>query len=233
MIPWRELCAQEVNASDYPTRTETLLLYEPDRTFLQSIVEWILPRSVSDVAAMKDFIRWEGFQSFRHDSGDRRAVDLIFQKGLYIAGGDIDRALFMCFFGTMDHAKFGVRIPLLGCVAWIPLTTESEENFQTRHRHLPSRIYPESQGGTYGDKDKLQHFFGSAFLIYLSGSGTYTNIMGDWMEKLEQRYVVDGVDDPRDHRANRQGAQFGKMLFAGMNVLPCDVLVDSDEKQEN
>ncbi len=208
------------------------MLYEPDCSILRSVAEWILPESVSGILAMKEFIRWDAFQSFRRDSGDRQAVDLIFQKGLQIARGDIDAALFLCFVGTTDHAKVGVHMPLFGFVVVIPLTTESDQYFQKRLDHMPSHFYPDSPKWKSGDKDKLQHFFGSAFLAYLTGSGAYTKTLGDWTEVLEQRYIVDGLDDPRDRRANNQGVQFGKMLFDGMKVLPSDVLVDSVKIRE-
>ncbi len=230
----KELDAQDVHTNDHLICAESLLLYEPDRTLLQSIFEWILPESVNGIAAMKEFIRWDVFQTFRLYSGDLKAVDLIFQKGLRIARGDIDMALFICFVGTIDHAKIGIRVPLLGLTLYVPLTTESEQNFQKRHHHLPSHFYSDSPAGTYGDRDKLQHFFGSAYLAYMSGSGTYTYTLGTWIERLEQKYIVDGADDPRDRRANLQGVLFGKMLLKGKDVLPGNVLNDSgDYKKES
>ncbi len=231
-LPWKELCAQEIYIPVCPTRIDSLLVYKPDRSFLRTVAEWLLPESVTGILAMKEFIRWEEFQSFRRDSGDLKTIDLIYQKGLQIAGGDIDLALFLCFIGTMDHVKIGVRVPLLGFVIFVPLTTESDRDFQIRHNCLPSHFYPDSPRGRYGDKDKLQHFFGSAFMAYLSGSRTYSRTLTNWSEVLEERYVVDGLDDPRDRRANRQGIQFGKLLFAGIKILPSDVLVDSVKIQE-
>jgi hypothetical protein len=230
----KELGAQEVQTGDCPRRIESLLLFDPDRTLLQSITEWILPESVNGITAMKEFIRWDVFQTFRLDSGDLKAVDLIFQKGLRISGGDIDMALFICFVGTIDHAKIGIRVPLLGLTLYVPLTTESGQNFQKRYHHLPSHFYSDSPAGTYGDRDKLQHFFGSAYLAYMSGSGAYTRILGIWIEILEQKYIVDGADDPRDRRANLQGVLFGKMLLKGKDILPGNVLNDSgDHKNES
>lgn len=231
-IPSNGLHAQESQIPEYLTRTDSLLIYEPDRSFLQSAVGLILPESVNGVLAMRDFIRSDAFQAFRSDSGDRRAVDLIYQKGLHIARGDNDISLFICFVGTMDHPKVGIRIPLFGFVIFLPLTTESDQNFQKRHSHLPAHFYRDSPAGKYGDKDKLQHFFGSALMTYLSGSGTYADIIGGWTEVLEQRYIVDGLDDPRDRRANRQGVRFGKMLLAKMKVLPSEVLIESGKVQE-
>jgi hypothetical protein len=187
---------------------------------------------VNGIAAMKEFIRWDAFQTFRLDSGDLKAVDLIFKEGLCIAGGDIDMALFICFVGTTDHAKFGIRVPLLGLTLYVPLTTESEQKFQTRLHNLPSHFYSDGPIGTYGDGDKLQHFFGSAYLAYMSGSGSCTYKLGTLIEILEQKYIVDGVDDLRDRRANMQGVLFGKILSKGKTILPGDVLNDSGEHKK-
>jgi hypothetical protein len=228
----KELGAQQCQTGDCSRRMDSLLSSEPERTVLESITGWILPEYVNGWLSMKDFIRGDGFQTFRLDSGDLKAVNLIFLKGVRIAGGDIDLALFICFIGTMDHAQFGIRVPLIGGILTLPLTTESDQNFHKRHHHLPSHFYPDSPSGAYGDRDKLQHFFGSAYIAYASGSGSFTNVLSSWIEILEQKYVVEGTDDPRDRRANRQGTSFGKMLFDGKDILPGDVLVGPDHDKK-
>lgn len=201
---------------------DSLLAEGPSGSVVQRIVRWMLPEWVEGSLDMKEFIRGAAFESYRREFGDRSAVDLIFRKSLREADGDIDDALVICLFGAMDHYEFGIRIPLFGFVVTIPLTTESKEEFRIRLSHLPSRLTTDTP--PEGDKDKLQHFFGSALLAYGTGSRSWAVAVGNIMETTEQKYVVGGMDDPRDRRANAQGVEFGKLLLAGKQLLPSECM---------
>jgi len=120
----------------------------------------------------------------------------------------------------MDHREFGVRLPLFGPVLWFPLTSEFADTFRARLDALPSRLYADTPGGRAGDRDKLQHFFGSAFLTVLFESADAADRVGQFIEIGEDMFVVGGVNDPRDMRANRQGQAFGTRLLAGEDACP-------------
>ena len=109
----------------------------------------------------------------------------------------------------------------------MPLTFEEDSMFAARVNNLPSHVYADTQAGAAGDKDKLQHFFGSAYLAFASESPGLTRTTGDFIEWLESKIVVGGADDPRDKRANRQGKSFGRDLLVVKTLLPSDYLTFS------
>ncbi|HLP14916.1 MAG TPA: hypothetical protein VK470_01585 [Bacteroidota bacterium] len=186
-------------------------------------LSFLLPPLIADQIQLKRYIRDPRFRALRALCSDTTAADAIFLRALEIADGDIRHALLVAMFGTMDHYRLGLRIPLLG-VLNIPLTTESDSTFRVRHRNLPGRILPDSAGLRGGDKDKLQHFFGSAFLTYFTNSRSFANLIGNFIETGEESFVVGGANDDRDKYANHLGQEFGLRLLDGEDVVPSDVL---------
>ncbi len=86
--------------------------------------------------------------------------------------------------------------------------------------HCPLTIFPDSPPDEFGDKDKLQHFFGSAFLAYLFGSSAPAERVGDFIEWGEDAFVVDGSYDLRDLEANGRGRRFAARLREDREALP-------------
>jgi hypothetical protein len=107
---------------------------------------------------------------------------------------------------------------VLGPVLWFPLSSEFPEEFDARLAALPRRVYADSPPG--GDRDKLQHFFGSAYAALLTESEESAALMGEFVEWGEERFVVEGTADPRDARANAQGRSFGNALLLDPLLLP-------------
>jgi hypothetical protein len=132
-------------------------------------------------------------------------------------------ALLIATLATFDHFRLGVILPLFGAIP-IPLTLESRGEYKERFAHLPRRILPDSIGRNKRDRDKLQHFFGSAFLTYVFNSKSAARSLGDFVEWGEPRFIVGGDYDERDKYANRLGQEFGMRLLDGDEVLPSDVL---------
>jgi hypothetical protein len=122
----------------------------------------------------------------------------------------------------MDHRRVGVSVSGLGPLLWLPLTAEFEEDFEARIARLPSALYPDSPPGPAGDRDKLQHFFGSAFLTFFSESVETADEAGRFVEWGEGAFIVDGMSDDRDLRADRHGQDFGLRLRADPSALPSE-----------
>jgi hypothetical protein len=197
-------------------------LDDGDFNFGETLLTLIFPRGVKDTWRLKRYIRSEKFGFVKSSLGDARAIDAIFGRALEISHGDISEALFISTFATMEHKKVGVRLPVIKLLVYFPLTTENDSVFRYRVSQLPSHFYVDSPPGEYGDKDKLQHFFGSAFLAYSSRSRGFANFIGDFVEWGESEYIVDGADDPRDRRANHEGQEFGLALGDGISALPSE-----------
>jgi hypothetical protein len=182
------------------------------------------PKIIQDGVRLKEYICSDEFADSRRQDGDARAVDAIFDHALTLAWGNIYEALFISFVATMDHRRFGVKLPVVGALLWAPLTSEFPDEFRTRVGALPSRLYVDTPPDVAGDRDKLQHFFGSAFLAYTFESRDVAERFGFFVEWGEDRFIVDGVFDERDFRANMQGEEFGVKLLNDGSVRPSEFL---------
>jgi hypothetical protein len=186
--------------------------------------QYFLPAVFRDESALKKYIRDPRFQQLRRTCSDTLAVDAIFARAYDIADGTMSHALLVAALATFDHFRIGVKVPLLGAV-YLPLTiVESRKEFADRYVHLPRHVLPDSVGQRKRDRDKLQHFFGSAYLTYIFNSKAVANFFGDFIEWGEPLFIVGGDYDERDKFANRLGQEFGMRLLDGEEVMPSDVL---------
>ena len=199
-------------------------LDDGDFNFWESMLTLFFPRGVKDTWRLKRYIRSERFSSVRGRAGDLRAVDAILRRALEISHGDVSEALFICTFASMEHRMVGIRLPLIRLPVYFPLTSESDSVFRVRVSQLPSHFYADSPREEYGDRDKLQHFFGSAFIAYSFHSRPLANFVGDFIEWGEEELIIEGVSDPRDRRANHQGQELGFALAERPDVNPSDFL---------
>lgn len=182
----------------------------------------LVPKFVADAFRLKEFVRSEEFAAARVSAGDPGAVDALFVRARELSWGNLYEALLISAVATLDHRRVGVDLPLL--VLWFPLTSEFEEDFHSRIQALPSRLYADTPDTPAGDRDKLQHFFGSAFLAALSESPDAAERVGEFVEWGEERFIVGGAADERDARANRQGREFGVRVIEGGEARPSQFL---------
>ncbi len=184
----------------------------------------ILPKIIQDVFQLREYIVDGEFSAFRKAHGDVVAVDAIFDKAMRLSLNNTYEALFISLVATMEHRRVDIRIPVIRITIPLPLTSESAGEFQHRVSCLPSRLYTDSPTGEHGDKDKLQHFFGSAFATYVSESEESAEAVGGFIEAKESRYVPGEVVDTRDLRTNKQGQAFGLALLAGLHAWPSEFI---------
>jgi len=182
----------------------------------------LFPKIFQDATLLKEFVRSEELSLLREERGDLAAVDAIYRRAVRLCWYNRGEALFLSCFATMDHMRFGVRVPMVGLVLWFTLTSEDRETARARIDSLPRHLYPDTPENRFGDRDKLQHFFGSAFLSYTFESGAASDRVGQSVEWGEELFVVDGVNDPRDVRANREGQEFGLRLLDEPAALPSE-----------
>ena len=197
--------------------------------FLSDIVT---PQIVVDTKQIRAYVRDARFRELTHRCGDLRAIDGIYLKALKIADHNIGRALFLSMMAVLEHQKIDIKMPIVSSVP-LPLTFEEDSLFKARIRNLPSRVYPDTPKGEEGDRDKLQHFFASAYLSYASESSDITRTTGNLVEWGEAKFVVGGADDRRDKRANKHGESFGRDLLSVKTLLPSDYLTLPYEDSEN
>ena len=205
---------QEQTGSD-STRNENIL-----QSIVRFIAPLILPKIVQDVHLLREHIRSEEFSRLRLQHGDPAAVDEIFAKARELSWDNLYEALLISFVATIDHRRVGIQTPLIGPLFWFPLTSEFEDEFQDRMRALPRNLYTDTPKGKAGDRDKLQHFFGSAFVAFTFESKEAAERMGDAIELGEASFIVDGARDERDRRANSHGQAFGLSLLQRTDARP-------------
>ena len=217
--------AQALDHSFQPRRADSLCNSEysaDDSSFISFL--YFLPPVLRDESSLKRYIRDPRFQQLRRSCSDTLAVDAIFARAFEIADGAVGHALLVATLATFDHFRLGIKIPLVGPL-YLPLTVvESRKEFSDRTMHLPKRVLPDSLGRLRRDRDKLQHFFGSAYLTYVFNSRSIANFFGDFVEWGEPLFVVGGDYDDRDKYANHLGQEFGMRLLDGEEVMPSDVL---------
>lgn len=184
----------------------------------------LLPKIMADTWSLRAYVRSDEFHAVRVRWGDRYAVDAIFDHAVRLCWNNRALALLLSCMATMDHRRVGVELPLIGALVWLPLTSEFEEEFRERVHRLPCKIYPDTGPGGC-DRDKLQHFFGSAFLAFITESREAAQRVGDFVEWGEERFVVDGATEALDIRANHQGQMFGLALLNDPDCRPSAFLV--------
>ncbi len=211
-------------AQEHPESSDAPLSWDfPEEQGASWFGDLVTPRSLRDARRIRDYVRDPRFELLRGRDGDLRAVDAIYLRALHIAEYDIGQALFLSFLAALEHRTIPLRMPLVGVVD-LPLTFEQEELFRLRVQQLPRALYPDSPPGDHGDRDKLQHFFGSAVVAFATESPEGARAAGDLIEWGEEAMVVGGVDDPRDRRSNLQGEMFGHDLLYIKTMLPSDYL---------
>ncbi len=189
-----------------------------DPSPLSCLLTWFPPLILQHDGELKQFLQSRTFRQIRRQMGDRRAVDALFVRAMSLTNNNTAMALFLSMVASLEHRMVGLKMPLFQL--YLPLCEESEEEFQRRVAHLPSRLYDDSPADPEGDRDKLQHFFGSAFVTYLCESRGSADRVGEFVERGEEAFIVDGVNDNRDRRANRDGQRFGEALLSNNRIYP-------------
>ena len=217
------MAGQAMAQEQYP-----VAVFEPPDAIPEALsffAPFFLPKILQDEYRLKEYICGQEFAQFRRVYGDGQAVDAIFNRALHLCWNNTGEALLICLLSTMDHRSFGVTLPLAGDLIWVPLTSEFPDEFQRRISALPRKLYPDTPPGNAGDRDKLQHFFGAAYVALLAESAETAERTGEFVEWGEEEFIVGGVNDVRDLRADRQGGRFGLGLMSDIGLRPSSFLV--------
>jgi hypothetical protein len=207
-------------SSSSQTESQNPTFGDSMKELISFFAPFVFPKVIQDGYQLKEYIRNEEFASIRSQRGDLNAVDAIFSEAMRLSWNNVYEALLISLVATMDHSKFGVKLPVVGPLLWFPLTSEFEEDFRERVAALPRLLYSDSPDKAIGDRDKLQHFFGSAFLTYALESRDGAQRVGEFIEWGEDKVIVDGALDERDFRANNHGQEFGLALLNDKGMKP-------------
>lgn len=173
---------------------------------------------ISDYIASQEFIELKAAHT------DLQLVDSIYVKALHFFEGDYSETFLCLTFATLpfEHIKF--RLPIFGSQVNIPLPSPGKNKFEARTKNLPKYLFIDSPQNSFGDKDKLAHFFGNAFLSYNFGWFNFSKFMGIFVEKVEDGFFIEGQYDIKDLVINNYGEVFGKAVKNKTGIKPSNIL---------
>ena len=174
---------------------------------------------------ISDYIASEGFIHLRNEIGDVSAADSIFIIATSFTNGNISDALLALMFATVPYREVPIQIPLINSIVNYPLTSAEEEIFLKKNENLPRYLFFDTPQNNYGDKDKLAHFFGSAFLSYESHLFDMGKLIGYFVEAFEESFKVQSSVDIRDLDVNDFGRLFGTLLKENKELLPSQIFL--------
>jgi hypothetical protein len=187
-----------------------------DPSPLSCLITLLPPFFIQHDLELKAFVRSKTFRRIRRRYGDLRAADAVFVRAMQLTDNNTAIALLLSSVASFDHQLIELKVPVLAL--FFPLSNESDQEFDRRISNLPTKLYPD--GPPSGDRDKLQHFFGSAFIAFVFESAPSADRVGEFVEQEEDQWIVGGANDDRDRRTNRQGQQFGLALLDNNRQYP-------------
>lgn len=172
-----------------------------------------------------EYIASEKFIKLRSEIGDVAAVDSIYIDAVNYSNGNISEALLALMLATVPYREVPVQIPIVNSIIYYPLTSADQETFLKKNNNLPRYLFFDSPQNDYGDKDKLAHFFGSAFLSYESNIFDIGKLIGYFVEAFEESFKVQSSVDLRDLDVNEYGRLFGNLLKENKQLLPSQIFL--------
>ena len=171
------------------------------------------------------YIASDYFLNLKITNPDIVLVDSIYLRALKFTNNDYSEALLALTFTTIPYKEIPIEGPIFKTLMYFPLTSDDDSIFVLKNKNLPKYLYYDSPKSDYGDKDKLAHFFGNAFLSYSITIFDLANGFGYFVESFEEDFKVQSKIDYRDLEVNINGYLFGKILLENKNVLPSEIIL--------
>lgn len=174
---------------------------------------------------MSAFIASDYFKDLSKTNNDLALADTLYLRILKYENYNYSEALFDLTFTVVPYNKVRIKIPLIKSVVTYRLPSSPEEIYLKKNDNLPKRFFFDTPMDDYGDKDKLAHFFGSAFISYAQNIFDFGNLIGYFVEVFEEDFEVQNSIDQRDLQTNNLGNIFGEMLKENKDILPSQVMI--------
>jgi hypothetical protein len=174
---------------------------------------------------LSEFISSEYFKNLSNEVNDLSLADTLFNLAVEYRNYDYSEALFSLTLATVPYKKVPIQLPLIRTIVQYPLTSVNDSVFLLKNKNLPKYLFFDTPQNNYGDKDKLAHFFGSAFLAYNSSIFDLGDLIGYFVESFEEEFKVQSVIDDRDMMANKLGYIFGTFLKKNKNIQPSNAFL--------
>ena len=174
---------------------------------------------------LSEFIASDYFLELKKDNNDLALVDSIYFRAIKFYNYDYQEALLAITFTTIPYRRVPLVIPILKSRLYYPLISADDSISSLKNKNLPKQLFYDTPTDKGGDKDKLAHFFGNAFLGYGENILNLADVFGYFVEVFEEDFKVDSKVDFRDIDVNWYGVLFGDMLEINKKVLPSQVMV--------
>ena len=174
---------------------------------------------------ISSYIASEDFKHMKNEVGDLFATDLIYVTALKFKENDYSEALLSLSAATLPYKEVPIVIPIINSVWNYPVVSANDSVYNLKNKNLPTNFFYDTPQNEYGDKDKLAHFFGFAFLEYSTLIFDFGNLIGNFIEAFEEDFKIQSSVDYRDLEVNFLGKCFGKLLEKDKSVLPSQILV--------
>ncbi len=174
---------------------------------------------------ISQYIAANKFIILKKELGDLSAVDSIYKQAIQQTDYDYSEALLALTFATVPYKEVPIQIPIIKSTIYYPLISASDSIFNLKNENLPRNIFFDSPIDNYGDKDKLAHFFGSAYISFASNIFDLGNPIGYFVEVFEESFKVQSSIDERDLMTNKLGNSFGEILKQNITILPSQIII--------
>ena len=188
----------------------------------------ILPQQSNiskEVNYLSSYIASDHFLELRERIGDISVTDSLYKEALKRMQNDISESLLALMLTTVPYREVPIQIPILKLIVAYPLISADNEIFLEKNENLPRYLFFDTPNDNYGDKDKLAHFFGSAFLSYESNIFDLGKLIGYFVEAFEESFKVQSSVDIRDLDVNDYGRLFGTLIKSNKEILPSSIIL--------
>jgi hypothetical protein len=174
---------------------------------------------------LSEFIASDYFIELKATNKDLSLVDSMYLRTIRYYDYDYQEALLALTFATIPFRKVPLVVPLINARIYYPLISANDSISNLKNQNLPGRLFYDSPTDTGGDKDKLAHFFGNAFIGYAENILKLADVFGYFVEAFEEDFKAQSEVDFRDVDVNWYGVLFGEMLETNKKILPSQIMI--------
>ena len=174
---------------------------------------------------LSDFIASDYFIELKKDNSDLALVDSIYLRALEYYDYNYSEALLALTFTTIPYREVPLVIPFFKIKLFYPLISSDTVTFNLKNKNLPSKLFYDTPENDWGDRDKLAHFFGNAFIGYAENILDLADVFGYFVEGFEEDFKAQSKIDFRDMDVNWYGVLFGNLLEENKKILPSHILL--------
>ena len=179
---------------------------------------------------ISEYVASDYFSSISKTNTPLALVDSIYLRALKFNNNNVSETLLSLTFGLIPYNVVPLKMPVLGFIINYRLTSANDSVYRKKNDNLPAYLFLDTPQDRFGDKDKLAHFFGNAFLSYSQSVFDLTDLIGYFVECFEDAFKVQSSIDFRDMKANGLGKEFGNRLKKDKNILPSEIMLNKSLK---